>query len=429
MLTVSRSGGLPPVLLTAANYSGTLAAVRSLGRAGIRVTTADPARAAISAWSTYVSARHRCPPVRDGERFLEWLITFGRAHPKHVLIATSDDTAWLYARHRDRLREYFYIASPPIEVVHGLLNKATLYEHARAVGLRVPRTWLPRDVADLDGCRRDARFPVIVKPKTQVQFRTQSKGALVMSPDDLERRYTAVARQPYGTEILRLDDTIGAPMVQEFCPEAALGIYNISAYAYQGRVCGVRAARKLLQQPRRLGVGVCFEEAPILADRVAGLERLVARLPFNGVFEAEFIETASHAMLIDFNPRFYNQMAFDIARGLPLPVLAYLDALGEDAALEALLARAAVAPPLVGRVFVDCVSLWLLLLAQRLSGALTGAETKRWTEWYETHRHRCTFTYLDAADAWPLRLAVLQLALRHARHPRHFMRAIVFNQH
>ena len=53
-VAVSSPQELPPVLLTTANYNGTLAAVRSLGRAGIRVTTADPARFAVSAWSRYV---------------------------------------------------------------------------------------------------------------------------------------------------------------------------------------------------------------------------------------------------------------------------------------------------------------------------------------------------------------------------------------
>ena len=51
---------LPPALLTMANYTGTLAAVRALGRAGIPVTTADPSRLAVSAWSKYATVRVRC---------------------------------------------------------------------------------------------------------------------------------------------------------------------------------------------------------------------------------------------------------------------------------------------------------------------------------------------------------------------------------
>jgi NAD(P)-dependent dehydrogenase (short-subunit alcohol dehydrogenase family) len=44
--------------------------------------------------------------------------------------------------------------------------------------------------------------------------------------------------------------------------------------------------------------------------------------------------------LIDVNPRFYSQMGFDIARGLPLPMLVWHAARGEDDRVEAELERA-----------------------------------------------------------------------------------------
>ena len=69
--------GLPPALLTMANYNGTLAAVRVFGRAGIPVVTADPSRLAVSGWSKYTTRRVQCPPVQAVERFLDWLMEFG----------------------------------------------------------------------------------------------------------------------------------------------------------------------------------------------------------------------------------------------------------------------------------------------------------------------------------------------------------------
>jgi predicted ATP-grasp superfamily ATP-dependent carboligase len=428
-VAVSTPQELPPVLLTTANYNGTLAAVRNLGRAGIRVTTADPARFAVSAWSKYVSTRVQCPPVRDSGRFLDWLFAFGAANDKHVLLPTSDDTAWLYSLHRERLAQHFHIASPPIDVVYGLLNKATMYEDAVLAGLNVPRTWFPNGVNDLERCKREARFPVVIKPRTQVLFRTQSKGAYVQTPEDLDRYYAVIADQPHEPDLLRLDACASLPMVQEFHAEAARGIYNISAYVHRGHVCGLRAARKLLQQPRRLGIGVCFEEEAVVPELAQGLERLAARTRFSGVFEAEFIQTDSKHVLIDFNPRFYNQMAFDIARGLPLPLLAYYDAIGDGRLFRDLSSTIAVNPPPVGRVFVDLIALRTLLSVQRLSGVLSREEKQHWTDWYKSNRDRCTYAYVDSADRLPVWLAGIQLALRYARHPRNFMRSIVFNQH
>ena len=409
-----------------ANYNGTLAAVRSLGRHGIRVTTADPSRLSVSAWSRFTTVRAQSPAVQDTERFLAWLLDYGATQGRHVLLPTSDDTAWLYALHRDRLSQYFHLASPPFQTIAGLLNKRRLYQTATDCGLHVPRTWFPDSPSDLARVAGEARFPVVVKPVTQVMFRTQSKGMLAESADQLESRYAQFSLHPHSPTLLDLDPTASRPMVQEFFPEAATTIYNISAYVHDGRLIGARAARKLLQQPRRLGTGVCFEEAMVVPELAEGLGQLVSRVGFRGVFEAEFIDTPNHPVLIDFNPRFYNQMGFDIGRGLPLPLLAYFDALGSDAKVRELSLNAP--EDRVGHVYVDLFSLRLILVAQRLSGALTAADRKRWREWYGRHSGRCTYAVLDSTDRVPGLLAALHLVVRHGRHPRSFFRSMILNR-
>jgi D-aspartate ligase len=417
---------LPPALLTMANYYGTLAAVRSLGRQGIRVTTADPSRLGVSAWSRFTCARVRAPHVQDSDRFIAWLIAYGRQHGKHVLLPSSDDTAWLYALHREALSEFFHLSSPPFDVIAQLLNKRLLYANAVAAGLQIPRTWFPQTDQDLRTVAAEARFPVVIKPVTQVMFRSQIKGFLVDSADMLESRYRELMRHSYTPTLLNVDPSAARPMVQEFFPDAATGIYNISAYVRHGHLVGARGARKLLQQPRRVGTGVCFQEAPVIPALAAGLDRLVSTVGFSGVFEAEFIDTEQGPVLIDFNPRFYNQMGFDIARGLPLPLLAYFDAIGrqcpvpDDSPSET--------DQVTGRIYVDLFSLRLILFAQRWSRAVTGAESEKWRHWYQSNRHQCTYAVLDADDRVPAILAALQMLGRHARHPRHFVKSVILNR-
>ena len=76
------------------------------------------------------------------------------------------------------------------------------------------------------------------------------------------------------------------------------------------------------------------------ADVEAGLVRLFRAVGFHGVFDAEFIEDGGRHLLIDVNPRFYNHMAFEVDRGLPLPWLAYLGAVGDGEGLRAAVASA-----------------------------------------------------------------------------------------
>jgi predicted ATP-grasp superfamily ATP-dependent carboligase len=423
----ARRSKLAPVFLAMPDYHGTLAAVRNLGRHAIPVTTGDPSRFVISAWSKYTTKSVVCPPVRETERFIEWLLAFGKTHETHVLLPTCDDTAWLYSRHRDELSKFFHLAVPPISVVHGLLNKRLLYGHAERAGIATPNTWFPRAGDDLSAIADAVRFPVVVKPITQVMFATRSKGLRVDTSDQLERAYQRFTEQTHGHGLLDYDASVALPMVQEYYPQASTGIYNVSSYARAGKLLGARAARKILQRPRRLGVGVCFEEAPLSDPLLAGLERMIANVGYNGVFEAEFIEADGKMVLIDFNPRFYNQMAFDIARGLPLPLLAYHDALGNERAIsEARLAAQHVNTDV--RAFANRRALNLLLTAQRMSGVLTEEEARTWVEWYAENRHHCIDPVVDAEDSWPGRLDFAQMVRHSLRHPRTFYRTVVLNR-
>lgn len=85
---------------------------------------------------------------------------------------------------------------------------------------------------------------------------------------------------------------------------------------------------------------MCFEAIPLERSLLEALQRLIAEVAFHGIFEAEFVPWRGGLALIDFNPRLYGQMGFDVARGLPLAELAHRDAAGDDAGVLRLLADA-----------------------------------------------------------------------------------------
>jgi len=65
-------------------------------------------------------------------------------------------------------------------------------------------------------------------------------------------------------------------MVQQFFTEAAQGIYSISGFIdASGKRLAVRAANKVLQRPRKLGIGLCFSQRVFDEDRVVSLAQLV----------------------------------------------------------------------------------------------------------------------------------------------------------
>jgi D-aspartate ligase len=416
---------LPPVLLTSSQYLGTLAAVRSFGRAGVPSVVADDARLGSASWSRFVSRRLKCPSHAESTELLQWLLAFGKEHVGYVLCATSDDSAWLYSKHRSELGRYFRMYQPSVDAVYSLLNKRLLYDVGRAVGVDSPRTWFPQSEDDLQRLEQEAQFPVLIKPVTQILHRTHSKGIIVEEPGQLRKLFRMMSREMYRPELLQYDPTVVRPLVQEFQPQATQGIYSLSGFIDEsGTLLGVRGALKILQRPRRLGVGLCFERADVKPALVDAIMRVCARVGYYGVFEVEFIHRDGKDLLIDFNPRFYGQMAFDIARGLPVPLLAYFAALGEWQTTKEL-AEAAQRQADDDTVAVHCnrIDFEIMLRAQRFSGGLSAKDVTFWRNWYHEHRGRIVHPILDKDDWKPFVTEITRQVLEHLRHPRAFVKS------
>src|SRR5262249_29539106 len=133
-------------------------------------------------------------------------------------------------------------------------------------------------------------------------------------------------------------------------------------------------------------------------------------------------------ILIDFNPRFYGEMAFEIARDPPLPLLVYLAALGKRSELAEAVERARAAPdePLKG--YGHRLNLELVVRAQRISGGLSRADAQHWRGWLAARREKVVDAVLDPNDQLPAVAEVISQLLRYTRHPRAFLRQIVLDR-
>ncbi len=417
----------PGVLLTAATAYGTLAAARSLDRAGIDVVMADPDWLAPGLWSRAVKHSLRCPDAStQPEAFVQWLLDFGARAPGTVLYATTDDVAWLMARNRERLARNFLMYQPPLAATTALLNKWQLSRACAAVGLETPRTWLPEDDTALRHVREDSAGPWVIKPQTQALFASHQKGQLVRDGRQLEGAYHAFeAASSHALAMRQADPGISRPLVQAFCETAADHIYNLSGFIDEtGSLCVARASRKVLQWPYRLGIGLCFEAAEVQPELSAGVARLCRRVGHYGAFEVEFVEASpKHWELIDFNPRFYGELGFDVARGLDLPRLVYLAATGQHAALQRAVELMGLQPPREDQAWCNRLQFELVLGLRRVAGVLPPGEAERWRAWLWDHRRGLVDAVLDRRDWRPALVDGAMGVLARARHPRGTWRA------
>ncbi|MGO4404386.1 ATP-grasp domain-containing protein [Bosea sp. RAF48] len=393
----------PSVLLGSASSGGTIAALRHFAAYGVGVNVVADHPFCPAGWSRCVGRRYAGPVESDSMRYLDWLLAIGKADPGQVLLPTSDELVWLYTSNASLLARYFRLYQPSIETIKRILDKALLEQAATIAGVGVLPSWDPQNLDELAELAPRLPYPVLIKPRTHVHRLRNDKGVVVHSPDELAAEYPRfLARERY-----RFDDTprppdAVRPVIQKFVEIGREGVVSISGFI--GRSADVfvtRRSTKILQRSRPVGVGVCYESCPADPALSRAVHRLCRELDYFGLFEIEFIQHDGAWAVIDFNPRLFNQIGLDLRRGLPMPMLAYLDALGETDAVRALAAEAQHESPAEKVVFCDNFTLHAILLAQTLCMRASLKDLAYWRGWARQNRAQMVHFASDRNDPMP----------------------------
>jgi predicted ATP-grasp superfamily ATP-dependent carboligase len=393
----------PPVLLGSASSGGTIAAMRQLSSYGVGVNVIVNHPFCPAGWSRYAKRRYAGPVEIDSTGYLDRLLAIGKSDPGQVLLPTSDELAWLYTANASLLARYFRLYQPPIETIKRILDKALLETAASIAGLAVLPSWSPQSLDELAELAPHLPYPVLIKPRTHVNRLRNDKGVVVHSPGELRTEYLRFLV----SERRRFDDTLREldsvrPVIQKFVNIGPEGVVSISGFI--GRSADVfvtRRSTKIFQRSRPVGVGVCYESCTADPALSQAVHRICRELDYFGLFEVEFILHEGAWTVIDFNPRLFNQIGLDLRRGLPLPMLAYLDALGETAAVRTLAAEALRENPAEKIVFCDKFTLNAILLAQTLCMRAQLKDLAQWRDWTRRNRARMVHFAADRSDPMP----------------------------
>jgi hypothetical protein len=380
--------------------------VRCLGAHGFDVDVLYHSWLSAAGWSRYVARRHRAPRETDSAAFLERLMDVGAARPGRILLPTSDETAWLYAENAATLSSRFVVSQPPIETFRRILDKDRLAAAAARVGVATPPTWSAPSESDISELAPSLPYPILIKPRTHVQRVENSKGIIVQSAAELMRELPNFLKRENGE---RENGSRGRaarpsqprPLLQRWirsrqAPVSITGFLDRAGDHFVTRRCV-----KVFQRLTSTGVGLCFEALEPDEELSEAVRRLCGELEYFGLFEAEFLAMDGRWALIDFNPRLFNQVALDIHRALPLPLLACLDALDDRRGLREAVDRARAYDQSQPATIKDGFTLRATLLAQALRGAQGRAERNRWREWMRTHAPYSVDFAADRRDKLP----------------------------
>lgn len=293
----------PPGVVVGVGWVAGLAAIRSLGRAGIRVLAVDDRPSALGFRSRY--AEPHVAPTRRGDAYVGFLSELGPG----VVFPTHDDDLETIAGNQAQLA--FTCPFPGWEVLGRAQDKREQVAAARRAGVAVPRT------SDEPG--DDVTLPALVKPARAPEFRRRFgvKAFRCETRDELESAF----------ERAREFD----PLVQEWIPGEDDTLYTLGSYVAQdGRALGIFSGRKLRQTPRSIGTARVAEA--IWIDEVVdqGLA-VVHELGIWGISQVEFKRDPRDGglKLIEVNPRLWEWHGLAAACGVDLPLIAYRDVTGE----------------------------------------------------------------------------------------------------
>ncbi len=313
----------PAALVVDVGFVNGLAAVRTLGRAGVPVLALDHRPSALGLRSR-LGLPVLCPnPTVDEDGFVDFLDELGSELPAPApVFATHDEALNALAAARDRLEGRFRFPFPRSGIVAEIQSKRTQLERATLAGIDTPATAHPSSAEEARSAAERIGYPVLVKPSDPVGFkhRYRRQAFRCNSPPELADAYAKA--EPF------------SPMVQELIPGGDDALYTVGSYLdLRGEALGVFCGRKLRQTPP--GIGTCrVGEAVWVDEAVDATASLLRAFSYTGVSQVELKrdERDGRFKLMEINPRLWQWHGLAAACGVDVVRMAYDDLLGEPVA-------------------------------------------------------------------------------------------------
>jgi D-aspartate ligase len=297
-----------------------LAAIRSLGRQGLRVLAVDNRPYALGLRSRYAEARLAPDPLDDEDGFIDALRTIAEETDDLLpVFPTHDEHLNAIARHADVLGERYRFPFPGWDVLEKIQSKRHQLETAESVGVPIPRTLYPTSADEARAAGEEVGFPLVVKPSANVGFRRSHKRQLFRceTPAELERAYELAAPHE--------------PMVQELIPSGPEEMYTLGSYLDRdGEALGLFSGHKLSQTRGYMGSARAGEAVWVEEVVEQGLA-LLRGLGFHGISQVELMRDPRDGRykLLEVNPRLWQWHSLAAACGVDLPWIAYRDLVGD----------------------------------------------------------------------------------------------------
>jgi predicted ATP-grasp superfamily ATP-dependent carboligase len=315
------------VLVLDASARQSLAACRSLGRAGYDVGAAGYGPTALAGYSRYTSRYHELPsPFGSESAFAEALEAVVHGCEYAAVLATDDATLARLNGHLPLVPTVPALGEPFAR----LTDKLSLAWLCGAHGVDYPDTYPAGTVDELAAAVQATGFPAIVKAERSAVARSDGLGWL-------SGAYVARDQATVDEAFAALTSRGLRPIVQRRVQWTEK--INAAVVRRDGR-SELRYAHRVLREiPPEGGMGVAMEtlapDDPSAAVSLAALEAVCDGAGYEGIAQAELYLGDGRAWLLDVNPRLWGSTWFAERLGLRVSERALRAVLGEPPLADA----------------------------------------------------------------------------------------------
>ncbi|MGH3265527.1 MAG: ATP-grasp domain-containing protein [Trebonia sp.] len=325
------TGGGPgdyDILVLDAAMKQSLASVRSLGRAGLRVAAGesvaqfDPAVPVPTLRSRYCLHSLVLPDlVSDTAAFITAIIEFVRDHSPRVVLPTGDITIGVLRYHRKALAELGCVLALAAESALDIANdKDRTLTVAERLGIAQPKSWRVGGSDDLAAAVAEFGFPFVLKPTVSWTGGTAER----LVPID-------VVNQDEASEVTKrfLEAGTGV-LAQQWVPGRREGVSLFIAGDEVVAACGHVAHRTT---PPLGGASAVRESIEVPDDTMHAAVILAKEIGLQGVCEVEFRRDADNRpLLMEINARLAGTIENAVQAGVDFPLMIWCWMTGQEIA-------------------------------------------------------------------------------------------------
>lgn len=298
-------------IITSADSLKSLPIIRSLGKKGIYITTADSRSNALGAASKYSKSFFQYPsPAQTPLEFINALQKYLKKHQQEVLIPIHSQDTYIIAEYRQALQQFAKIPVHDYSIIKRVNDKGKLMLAAEQLGILIPQTYQPGDINEVHHIADIIDYPAVIKLRN-----TSSSIGLSYAYCKEE----LISKFKKTIEKFRLPQT-DYPLIQEYIEGDGCGV---SVLFNDGDLRAKFTHKRLREYPISGGPSTYRVSIRDPKSEDAAI-KLLKHFDWHGVAMVEFKLTKDNKpVLMEINPRFWGSINQAIQSGVDFPYLLY----------------------------------------------------------------------------------------------------------